>query len=296
MLFGPELRARLKEKGDASGSVFEGVGQKTPRPEELDTLKRRKGILAALGPASLLVDDVLAMVALTSASGLAAFGPRWLACAVGSVGLWMLWRVCPPRHRLIGVRIVCISDSHGQHRKLDLPKGDILIHAGDFTKFGNIEDAKDFNTWLGELPFEHKIVVNGNHESNAEWQPQAAELLSNACFLKYSSTSVKGLSIHGTDFCWPMKTESPYYAKIPRGTDVVIAHGPAKGLVDGDMGCNALLWAMGRVRPRLVISGHIHEAHGQCNGRGSLRGTTFVNAANCRGGYSIGWGPIVVDL
>ena len=33
-----------------------------------------------------------------------------------------------------GVLIVCISDTHNQHRDLkDMPAGDILIHAGDFT-------------------------------------------------------------------------------------------------------------------------------------------------------------------
>jgi hypothetical protein len=31
--------------------------------------------------------------------------------------------------------IVCISDTHELHRELDVPHGDILIHAGDFTMF-----------------------------------------------------------------------------------------------------------------------------------------------------------------
>jgi len=35
------------------------------------------------------------------------------------------------------VRIVCISDTHGQHAKLSVPDGDILIHAGDFMAFGD---------------------------------------------------------------------------------------------------------------------------------------------------------------
>lgn len=28
-------------------------------------------------------------------------------------------------------KIICVSDTHGLHRKLDVPDGDILIHAGD---------------------------------------------------------------------------------------------------------------------------------------------------------------------
>ena len=40
------------------------------------------------------------------------------------------------------MKIVCISDTHNLHRGLDLPAGDILIHAGDFTKFGELEHLK----------------------------------------------------------------------------------------------------------------------------------------------------------
>ena len=34
------------------------------------------------------------------------------------------------------VRIVLISDTHNKHKMLELPEGDILIHAGDFTNDG----------------------------------------------------------------------------------------------------------------------------------------------------------------
>lgn len=72
----------------------------------------------------------------------------------------------------LGIRVVCISDTHGDHRKLSdsLPRGDVLIHAGDFTRFGKLEHAQDFNLWLAEMKaqndFQQIIVVNGNHESN----------------------------------------------------------------------------------------------------------------------------------
>ena len=72
----------------------------------------------------------------------------------------------------LGIRIVCISYTHGDHRKLSesLPSGDILIHAGDFTRFGRLDDARDFNEWLSEMKnrgsFQHVLVTNGNHENN----------------------------------------------------------------------------------------------------------------------------------
>merc|ERR550514_130323 len=113
----------------------------------------------------------------------------------------------PPREPL-GITCVLISDTHGHHRKLTIPPGDVLIHAGDFTAFGREEHARDFNAWLGTLPHKHKIVVFGNHESNAEWSKRTAELLSNATFLCNEEVSLpfgeRMLRVHGTDFFWPM--------------------------------------------------------------------------------------------
>ena len=63
------------------------------------------------------------------------------------------------------MRIVCISDTHELHRELDVPPGDMLIHAGDFTVFSERPSiVRDFDEWLGELPHRHKIVVPGNHD------------------------------------------------------------------------------------------------------------------------------------
>jgi len=63
------------------------------------------------------------------------------------------------------IRIVLISDTHNRHRSLKLPKGDILIHAGDFTNNGKEKEIKDFDAWLSTLDFQHKILVPGNHDT-----------------------------------------------------------------------------------------------------------------------------------
>ncbi|KAF1958262.1 Metallo-dependent phosphatase [Byssothecium circinans] len=59
-------------------------------------------------------------------------------------------------------RIVCISDTHGQTPKL--PKGDVLIHAGDLTNQGGFEELQKTAAWLEKADFEAKIVVAGNHD------------------------------------------------------------------------------------------------------------------------------------
>lgn len=63
-------------------------------------------------------------------------------------------------------RVVCMSDTHSltPYIKFDIPDGDIFIHAGDFTKCGQLEEVEEFNNWIGGLPHRHKIVIAGNHE------------------------------------------------------------------------------------------------------------------------------------
>mmetsp|Transcript_27167 Transcript_27167/g.47410 ORF Transcript_27167/g.47410 Transcript_27167/m.47410 type:complete len:121 (+) Transcript_27167:41-403(+) len=66
-----------------------------------------------------------------------------------------------------GLKVVCVSDTHGRHRKVNVPAGDVLIHAGDWTHFGKLRDVTDFNEWLGEQPHKHKIVINGGFGAGA---------------------------------------------------------------------------------------------------------------------------------
>ena len=62
------------------------------------------------------------------------------------------------------IRFVCISDTHGKHRKINLPDGDVLLHAGDITNVGEANQLEDFAEWLSDLPFKQKIVIAGNHD------------------------------------------------------------------------------------------------------------------------------------
>lgn len=153
-----------------------------------------------------------------------------------------------------GVTVVMCSDTHGLHRDVTVPDGDVFIHAGDFTHFGKITDAEDFNEWLGTLPHKHKIVVNGNHEHNAEWKKKAAQLLSNAHFLRGEGLTIQVgaqyIKCWGEEFFWPMKSNNPYYDMIPEDVDILICHGPVKGYVDDNTGCATMLETVQRVNPR----------------------------------------------
>lgn len=86
------------------------------------------------------------------------------------------------------VRFVCISDTHEKMSEILplVPDGDVLIHAGDFTNYGDVGEVCKFNAELGnglfflhfwlnssvvisaKLPHKYKIVIAGNHELGFE--------------------------------------------------------------------------------------------------------------------------------
>jgi predicted MPP superfamily phosphohydrolase len=98
-----------------------------------------------------------------------------------------------------GLRLVLLSDTHELHREVDVPDGDILIRAGDFTMFSkSMKAVVDFNDWLGELPHRYKIVVPGNHEYFLEADPSERLMLDNAIVLMNEGTEIEGLRIWGS--------------------------------------------------------------------------------------------------
>jgi predicted phosphohydrolase len=205
------------------------------------------------------------------------------------------------------VKIVCLSDTHGFHRKVHVPPGDLLIHAGDFTLFSRSQaEILDFNAWLGELPHRYKIVIPGNHEFAFE-TPRFSRVISNAVFLIDEAVEAGGFRVWGS----PMTTlyggafgrsaaadRARVYSGIPEGTDILVTHGPPFGVLDRPRGtdrndgCQELLAAVTRIKPALHIFGHVHGGYGSHR----ANGTVFVNAALCGESEGIEQQPIVVDL
>ncbi|KAK3685823.1 Metallo-dependent phosphatase-like protein [Podospora appendiculata] len=68
----------------------------------------------------------------------------------------------PPPNLTRRTRIVCISDTHNSTVKL--PKGDVLVHAGDLTNQGSYSELSKSIRWLERADFEAKIVIAGNHD------------------------------------------------------------------------------------------------------------------------------------
>jgi Icc-related predicted phosphoesterase len=204
------------------------------------------------------------------------------------------------------LRIVCVSDTHGRHTKTVLPPGDILVHAGDVTQRGTLEEVEQFNEWLGTLDgrYRHKVVICGNHDFCFQEQPTAARArITNAIYLEDSGCEIDGLTFYGSPwqpwfggwaFNLPRGEQlAAVWAKIPVGVDVLVTHGPPEGVLDrtnrGDLaGCRDLLSRVYEVRPRLHVFGHIHEAAGRLDTDEII----FVNASTQMGQGS----GVVVEL
>lgn len=207
----------------------------------------------------------------------------------------------------MNVRLVLLSDTHGQHRRVPVPSGDVFIHAGDLLLFGDTHLLDDFNAWLGELPHRYKLVIAGNHDFYfAKEQAASAARLTNACYLQDQAVTLSGLNFYGSpwqpwfgDLAFNLPRGEALRKKwelIPADTQVLITHTPPFGqgdrTWDGEhVGCRDLQEAVTRVQPRLHVFGHIHEAAGS-----SVQGgTTFVNASVCDDEYQWVRTPVVFD-
>ena len=188
------------------------------------------------------------------------------------------------------MQIVCLSDPHELHRDVDVPDGDLLIHAGDITFFSQRRSVLgDFNDWLGELPHPHKVVIPGNHDSLLEIQANR-DLITNAHLLINAGVVLEGLKIWGSPampladcaFGTPDDTaRAEIWSRIPTDTDILVTHVPPFRILDGEPngeyngGCQSLREAYRRIRPRLHVFGHVHTGFGIAQ----ARYTKFVNAA-----------------
>src|SRR5215218_1096839 len=96
------------------------------------------------------------------------------------------------------LRFVAISDTHSLHNHIRLPKGDVLLHAGDVTHKGKKDEFTGFLTWFSRQPFPVKIFIAGNHDFYAEKaKPEELKQLipDNIIYLNDSGTEVNGIRI-----------------------------------------------------------------------------------------------------
>ena len=187
------------------------------------------------------------------------------------------------------IRLVCISDTH-THKARSLPPGDVLIHAGDLTNEGTVTEIQEQINWLASLPYAHKIVIAGNHDSyfdpRSRYESDTSKSLDwgKIHYLQHSSLSLtfpdrsyRQLSIYGAPqipacggkgfaFQYPRRDDA-WSGTIPLETDILVTHTPPRFHLDlpRGMGCQFLLEEIWRVRPKVHVFGHVHAGYGREN-------------------------------
>jgi predicted phosphodiesterase len=181
------------------------------------------------------------------------------------------------------LRLLHVSDTHNMHAQIEekfpFPEADILLHTGDLTDHGSMEELCAVNEYFGSLinRFQHIIVIAGNHDVHGnKGEIDIGAVLTNATVLQHEVAEAVlheyGLKIFGSPWLPWKKASSPggeghRFDAIPEGQDILMTHGPAAKIFDcvgrGRWGsCQELNEAIMRARPRVHLFGHLHEQRG----------------------------------
>lgn len=207
------------------------------------------------------------------------------------------------------MKIWHFSDTHGNHRSLQpLNKVDVAIFSGDAgtyrDKFKNEAHVRDFIEWFGALNIPIKIMIAGNHDSSIEHTVVAKADIREAgiYYLENENIVIDGYNIWGSPYTptfgdWSfMKSRNKIHQvwdMIPDNTDVLVTHGPPKGILDITenpdrtlemCGCaNLYKQVTQRIKPKYHLFGHIHDRY-----RSEYKNASTMQIANCDTVFSNG--------
>ena len=205
------------------------------------------------------------------------------------------------------MKLHCISDTHTKHREIELPGGDVLIHAGDIMSKDDPGQLLDFLVWFDEQSYTHKVFICGNHDHVFEDNPglvkKILRLFPKLNYLQDSEVTIDGIKFYGTPwiptnhlgkaFSFLRDAHNlakSHWAKIPDDTDILITHGPAYNKLDKivkpvrkdqtklNLGDTSLGERIREINPQLHICGHIHSSQGILDEDEET--TTYINAAS----------------
>lgn len=217
------------------------------------------------------------------------------------------------------MRMVCVADTHGRHKKLkkmlrgQMPEGDVIVCAGDITPAGELPHMMSFANWLSKLPYAHKIIIAGNHDwcfENHDACLVRDDLKEKGIiYLEDNAVKIGGVKFYGSpwqpEFCnWAFnlpRGESllEKWKYIPDDTDILITHGPPYGILDvsgydgKSYGCEDLRdEVFSRIKPQIHVFGHFHLRSGIVE----EEEIKFVNATIVNESYIVQNEPVVVEV
>jgi len=208
------------------------------------------------------------------------------------------------------LNITLISDTHGYHRNLKRLEGEMIIHAGDISSKGTLEEVKDFMDWYQKLNFDYKIFIAGNHDFYFEQASDSeikALIPDNLIYLNDSGVTINNLNIWGSPIQpfflnWAFNKKRgneimQHWKLIPDDTDILITHGPPLNILDRtifgkNVGCEDLLNKTIQIKPSVHVFGHIHENRGIED----IDETKFINASLLDEKYKLVNQPIEIVI
>jgi putative phosphoesterase len=178
------------------------------------------------------------------------------------------------------MKIYSVADIHGSQYRLNLVlkniqryAPDLVVVCGDITQFGPGDVAKNF---LDQIPVE-TIAVTGNIDSSDVEKGIDA---SKATRIELKKVIKKGIPFVGTSAINPDDFKILEEKKMIDEKTILVTHVPAFDTVDKIFigmhgGSKELRELVDKVKPRLVLSGHIHEDPGYKK----INDTIFVNCS-----------------
>ena len=181
--------------------------------------------------------------------------------------------------------ILHISDTHTYHDLLKIPSGiDMIIHSGDCSNprdpYNNEPEVRGFIDWYKEIPVKYKIYVAGNHDTSIENGLVTKKDFEDAgiIYIENESVVIEGVKIFGSPHTpnfgnWAFmkertKLERFWRLAIDEDVNIVVTHGPPKGILDKSYDRNNNMEACGdksllnrilEVQPAYSLFGHIHN-------------------------------------
>lgn len=208
------------------------------------------------------------------------------------------------------MKFVAISDTHCRHHNLKLPKGDVLLHAGDITYKGQKDEVADFLLWFKAQQYKYKVFIAGNHDFYFEQNSKLSIekiIPKEIIYLSDTGVTLEGINIWGSPitpwfYNWAFNRHrgaeiEKHWQLIPDDTHLLITHGPVYGIQDlvvneKHAGCKDLLKRVTQIKPKVHVCGHIHEAYGST----TRNGIRFINASVLNESYELVNKPVVFEL
>lgn len=183
------------------------------------------------------------------------------------------------------MKIWHISDTHTYHDLLTIPNEiDMVIHSGDCSNlrgpYNNEPEVREFIDWYKELPIKYKVYIAGNHDTSIEKKLVTKKDFEDngIIYLENEYITIEGIKLFGSPHTpqfnnWAFMKERTkldrfWRLAIHEPCDIIIVHGPPKGILDKSYDRNNLMESCGdksllnivlEMQPAYMCFGHIHN-------------------------------------